>query len=136
VLLLNTSPDPIQATITVPTQPAGLGSFRSFTSSNNNLWQGATVLVTNQTARATVPGYGIATLYGVAPPRLQVAQASQGRINLSWSPASVGFKLQRATGLAAGDWQMDTNAATISGGFASVIETPPANPTFYRLILP
>jgi len=136
VVLLNTSPDPIQATITVPTQPAGLGSFRSFTSSNNNLWQGAIVPVTNQTARATVPGYGIATLYGVAPPRLQVAQASQGRINLSWSPASLGFRLQRATGLAAGDWQIDTNAVTISGGVASVIETPLASLTFYRLILP
>ena len=136
VVLLNTGPDPIQAMITVPAQPAGLGWFHSFTSSNNNLWQTSSIPVTNQTAKATVPGYGVATLYGVAPPRLQVARANQGSINLSWSPASVGFKLQRATGVAPGGWQMDTNAVTTSGGVASVTEIPSANPTFYRLILP
>ena len=65
-----------------------------------------------------------------------MAQANQGSINLSWSPASVGFKLQRATGVAPGDWQMDNNPVTISGGVASVIEIPSASPAFYRLILP
>ncbi len=136
VVLLNTSPDPIQATINVPAQPAGLGSFRSFTSSNNGLWQTSGVVVTNQAAQATVPGYGITTLYGVAPPRLQVAKANQRNISLSWSQALVGFRLQRATAVGPADWQMDTNALTISDGVASVVEIPFASAAFYRLILP
>jgi O-glycosyl hydrolase len=136
VVLLNTSPDPIQAMLTVPAQPARLGSFRSFTSSNNDLWQSSIIPITNEAVKATVPGYGITTLYGVAPPTLQVAQDNQGDVILSWSPASVGFKLQRATDLFAGDYQMDTNTVTVSGGVASVAEARSGSPAFYRLILP
>jgi len=136
VVLLNTRPDPIQATIEVPSQPTGLGSFRTYTSSNNSLWQSSDIPVTNLTASATVPGYGIVTLYGVAPPRLQVVEADAGRIHLSWAQASVGFKLQRATGVAVGDWQLDTNPVAIADGVGSVTETPPTSPAFYRLLLP
>ena len=136
VVLLNTGPDPIQAMISLPAQPARIGSFRSFTSSNNNLWQSSSIPITNQTARPTVPGFGITTLSGVAPPTLQVAQTNQGGIMLTWSPASVGFKLQRATDLSVGDYQMDTNPVTISGGVASVAEARSGRPAFYRLILP
>ncbi len=136
VILLNTGSAALQATLSLPTQPAGIGSLQSFTSGNNDLWRAGSVTVTNRTATVTVPGYGIATLYGVAPPVLSAGLDGAGRLRLSWSPAGPGFKLQRATSLSPVNWQMETSAVTVSNGVATVTAVPGSGAALYRLVLP
>jgi hypothetical protein len=135
-VLLNTRSNAISVTLNLPAQPANISVLRSFTSSQNSLWQSASLNVTNQAVQVTVPGYGIVTLYGVAPPRLNARTDAQGRINLYWMPASVGFRVQTATGLNPASWQMDASPITLSNGVASVSLPPAAGATFYRLVLP
>ncbi len=136
VVLLNTGANALQTTINLAAQPAGITSLRTFTSSNNNLWKASSVPVSSNSATVTVPGYGITTLFGVAPPALQASAAAPGSVWLSWSPAALGFQLQRSTNLASGLWRLDPTPVTFSNAVAAALATPPANPTFYRLMLP
>ena len=137
IILLNTSPDPIPVTLTVPPQPPGIPSFHAFTSSDGNFWKGSTVPVRSAAAAVTVPGYGVVTLYGVSPPVLRATLAAPGRLGLSWEQAGAGLILQSCPSLtASASWANDTNTSVITNGVASVSTTISAGPRFYRLVLP
>ncbi len=134
VVLLNTSEASIAATLHVPAAP-GLESFRAFTSSNTNYWQSSAVGLGSGTAAVTVPGYGVVTLYGAAPPRLNVTQSGPETVTLSWTQAAAGFVLQSAATLAPASWLADTNSVGISNNLATV-NAPINAGRFYRLMLP
>jgi len=135
VVLLNTSATPLTAVINVPSTPQ-IQSFRVFTSSNSSLWQSSVTTITNGTIAATVPGYGVVTLYGVAPPILKVGMQSPEILLLSWTQAATGFLLQSSATLTPlADWLADTNALVISNNLATV-NTPIVASRFYRLVLP
>lgn len=137
VVMLNTSPDPLSATIAVPAQPPGITSFRAYTSSAANYWQSSTVPVTDGKAAVVAPGYGVVTLYGVAPPVLKARLSAPGRLALSWGQAAADFVLQSAPDLSpSGSWTNDTNAWVIADGVATVNAAITPSPRFYRLILP
>jgi hypothetical protein len=135
VVLLNTSTNSLTAIINVPSEP-GIRSFRTFTSSNSNLCESSVVTVSSGTATASVPGYGVVTLYGVAPPILNVAMAAPRTVALFWAQAAVGFVLQSTATLSPpANWLADTNTQVISNNLATVC-TAVAASHFYRLVLP
>jgi O-glycosyl hydrolase len=135
VVLLNASSNALNTTINVPATPA-IRSFRAFTSSNSNYWQPSVAVISNGTATAAVPGYGVVTLYGVAPPILNVTMGVPGTAALSWSQAAVGFVLQSAATLAPPvTWLADTNTVVTSNNVATVNAAMTAG-RFYRLVLP
>jgi O-glycosyl hydrolase len=72
VVLINSSNSPIQAVINSPAQPAGIPSWQTFTSSSGSYWQISTTSITNGYANVSIPGYGVVTLYGVAPSGLRL----------------------------------------------------------------
>jgi O-glycosyl hydrolase len=135
VVLLNASAAPLDATINVPAAP-GIQLFRAFTSSNTNYWQPSSAGLSSETAVLSVPGYGVVTLYGVAPPRLSVTRGGPETVALSWMQAAVGFALQ-STGTLTPPiiWLADTNEPIISNNVAAVNSTTIAS-RFYRLVLP
>lgn len=135
VVLLNSSSNGLTATLNVPSTPK-IQSFRVFTSSNSNLWQSSVTTITNGATTVSVPGYGVVTLYGVAPPVLKVGMQNPTTLFLSWTQAAVGFLLQSSTTLVPPpDWLVDTNALTISNNLA-MVNTPITASRFYRLVLP
>ncbi len=135
VVLINTSPAALPAVINVPGTPE-IKSLRTFSSSNSSYWQNSVVGISNGTTAVPVPGYGVVTLYGVAPPVLDVAIDSPGTAALSWSQASVGFVLQSATTLAPpNNWLADANVPVISNNVSTVSAVTDTS-RFYRLVLP
>ena len=137
IVALNTSSNSVAASVRLPSQPAGMTSLRAFTSSSDGYWQAADLAITNGTVALVVPGYAVATLYGVAPPALQAKLDGPGSLLLSWPRATVGYILQSSSspGGAAG-WKPDTNALSIAGGVATVSLDVTASPRFFRLVLP
>jgi hypothetical protein len=93
VVIINSSNSPAQATINSPAQPVGIASWQTFTSSNGSYWQTSTNTITNGSAIVSVPGYGVVTLYGQAPPILSAAPAGEGLLNLFWPPSANGLLL-------------------------------------------
>jgi hypothetical protein len=78
----------------------------------------------------------VVTLYGVAPPILNVTMGAPGTAALSWSQAAVGFVLQSAATLAPPvTWLADTNTVVTSNNAATVNAAMTAG-RFYRLVLP
>jgi hypothetical protein len=135
--MLNTSPDPLSAAIAVPAQPPGITLFRAYTSSATNYWQSSTVPVTGGKAAVGVPGYGVVTLYGVAPPLLSARLSGPERLALSWGHAAVGFVLQSASSLTpTPGWANDTNTCVVADATATVTVAAAGKPRFYRLVLP
>ena len=135
VVVLNTSASPINAAIHVPSSPE-IQSFRAYTSSSSNLWQSSVTTITNGTATVAVPGYGVVTLHGVAPPALKVGMQTPNSVILSWAQAAAGFLLQSAATLTPPiNWLADTNDPVISNNVASVSVATTAR-QFYRLALP
>jgi len=136
LVLLNTSASSMTTSVQVPTSPFAVSALRAFTSRNGELWQSSTVPVSNDVASVVVPGYGVCTLYGVAPPRLTATRAA-GEIHLTWSQAGLGFQL-RSTGpvLSPGSWVTVTNTPAITDGVASL--TLPIGPgaRYFRLTSP
>ena len=137
VVMLNTSPDPLSATIAVPAQPPGIASFHTYTSGAANFWQTSTVPVISASATVGVPGYGVVTLYGVAPPLLSARLSGPERLALSWGHAAVGFVLQSASSLTpTPGWANDTNTCVVADAIATVTIAAAGKPRFYRLVLP
>ncbi len=137
VVLLNTSSNALTATINVPSQPFVVSSFKAFTSKDADLWRASGVGVTNGAARVVVPGYGVATLYGVAAPVLTAAYQPTNQLRLTWGQASLGFKLQASTNLTSSTvWTTLTNTPAITNGLATVNVPINATRRCYRLILP
>jgi glucuronoarabinoxylan endo-1,4-beta-xylanase len=141
VVLINATNSPIQAVVNSPAAPAGIASWQTFTSSNGSYWQPSTNIITNGEATVSVPGYGVVTLYGVAPPRLTGTLTADGQLNLLWPPTANGFLLQSTTNLASPDsWTSLNNRQIATNGFSngltSVTISLNNGPTFYRLAQP
>jgi len=64
VVLVNKSPDPRPAAVTVPADFAGAKSFHAVTSSNGKLWQESDLAPAEGKLSLTIPGYGVVTLSG------------------------------------------------------------------------
>jgi hypothetical protein len=141
VVLINSTNTPVQAVINSPAQPAGIASWQTFTSSSGSYWQISTNTITNGSANVSIPGYGVVTLYGLAPPALSAVLATNGQLNLEWPPSANGFLLQSTTNLASisswsnvGPSQITTNG--LSNGLVSVTVLQNGGPHFYRLMSP
>lgn len=63
-VLVNSSASPQTVSVRLPATPGGITSVQTFTSSNGALWQTGTASVSGGSVSITVPGYGVATLYG------------------------------------------------------------------------
>ena len=65
VVLINSNATAQSVTVNVPTTLGfAISSFSAFTSSNNSYWQSSTLAVSQNRVTLTIPGYGVATLYG------------------------------------------------------------------------
>jgi O-glycosyl hydrolase len=135
-VLINTTSNAVSASIALTNVPFNLSSFRTFTSSDTNLWNASSVGVTNSTAMVDVPGFGVVTLYGVAQPRLGAANLGNGQMALSWH-AGVGFVLQStSTLIPAAPWSNIANVEPITNDTAVVTVSTAQSAQFYRLMLP
>lgn len=134
VVLLNSGSSPLSTTIALPSQPPGLSQLRVFTSSDSAYWQAATVPVAGGSITVSLPGYGVATLYGTSPATLTARLAGPDTVVLSWPRANAGFALQFASSLVPPVvWATDTNSVSLSGGLGTVIEPIVSRGRFYRL---
>jgi hypothetical protein len=141
IVLINSTNNPVQAVVNSPAQPAGIASWQTFTSSSGSYWQVSTNAITNGQAVVSIPGYGVVTLYGMAPPALSGRLASNGQINLFWPPSANGFQLQSTTDLASStSWtDVESSQMTTNGVFNGLVGVSVAwngGPVFYRLALP
>jgi hypothetical protein len=141
IVLINSTNSPVQAVINSPAQPAGIVMWQTFTSSSGSYWQISTNTITNGSANVSIPGYGVVTLYGLAPPALGAMLIANGQLNLFWPPSANGFLLQSTTNLASispwtnvGTSQITTNGLT--NGLVSVTVRQNGAPHFYRLMSP
>jgi len=141
VVIINASNSPVQAVINSPAEPAGITSWQTFTSSSGSYWQTSTNMITDGNANVSIPGYGVVTLYGMAPPMLSAAPAGNGFLNLFWPPSANGFLLQSTTNLtSSSSWtnvassQVTTNSLT--NGSVSMTVRQNAEGAFYRLAQP
>jgi O-glycosyl hydrolase len=140
VVLINATNTPVPAVVNSPAQPLGIRSWQAFTSSNGSYWQSSITGITNGQATVEVPGYGVVTLYGMAPPRLAAALTAGGQPNLAWPPSANGFQLQSTTNLNVPWTAVGVGLITLNGlsnGLvnATVVETnTPA--MFFRLAQP
>jgi len=64
VVLINTSDTAVEAVVQVPSDPTGIQSFDVRTSSENSYWQASSATVSSDQVSVTVPGFGVATLWG------------------------------------------------------------------------
>ncbi len=65
-VLVNASPSSQTVNVQLPSFPANISQLSSYTSSDNSLWQAASVAVSNNVATVTVPAYGVMTLFGTS----------------------------------------------------------------------
>jgi hypothetical protein len=139
VVLINATNAPVRAVVNSPAQPAGITSWQTFTSSNGAYWQTSTTGIINGQAMVNVPGYGVVTLYGMAPPWLTAAITPGPQLSLSWPPSANGFQLQSTTNLnspwtAVGAGQIMLNG--LSNGLVNATVVVTNAPMFYRLAQP
>ena len=139
VVLINATNTPVQVVVNSPAQPAGITAWQTFTSSSGSYWQSSTTGITNRQATVTVPGYGVVTLYGMAPPRLNAVLTAGGQLSLAWPPSANGFQLQFTTNLnstwtAVGNGQISPNG--LSNGLVNVTLVGASGPLFLRLAQP
>jgi hypothetical protein len=139
VVLINTTNTPVQAVVNSPALPVGIQSWQTFTSSSGSYWQTSITGITNGQATVTVPGYGVVTLYGMAPPRLVAALTATGQLSLSWPPSANGFQLQATTNLNS-DWTAVSTGQIfpngLSNGLVNVTLLGASGPLFLRLVQP
>jgi O-glycosyl hydrolase len=141
IVLINSTNIPIPAVIKSPAQPIGIAFWQTFTSSDGSYWKTSTNTIANGTATVSIPGYGVVTLYGMAPPTLTATLAANGLLNLAWPPSANGYRLQSTTNLASdGSWttvaanQITTNG--LSNGLVSLTIHQHGGLEYYRLALP
>jgi O-glycosyl hydrolase len=136
-ILINSTPNALQATITLTNLPFSLATFRTYTSSDTNYWRSGSTQITNSTASVNVPGYGVVTLYGVAQPRLGAVSLGNSQLALTWPQAGVGFMLQSTSNLSPTTiWTPLTNSGSITNDIASVMLPAAQSAQYYRLFLP
>jgi hypothetical protein len=141
IVLINATNSPAQATINSPAQPAGITSWQTFTSSDGSYWQASTNAIANASAVVSVPGYGVVTLYGMAPPVLSAASAGNGALNLFWPPSANGFLLQSTTNIASSSsWANVANGLIttngLTNGLVSATIVQSGGSAYYRLAQP
>ncbi|HEX4121733.1 MAG TPA: hypothetical protein VH619_14015 [Verrucomicrobiae bacterium] len=139
IVLINATNTPVQAVVNSPAQPAGITSWQTFTSSAGSYWQISSNTITNGHANVNVPGYGVVTLYGMAPPQLSASLLASGQINLAWPPSANGFQLQTSTNLNSPWINVASGAVTITGlsnGLVSATFLPTNSAMFLRLMQP
>jgi O-glycosyl hydrolase len=139
VVLINATNTSVQAVVNTPAQPSGITTWQTFTSSNGSYWQAGTSGITNGQASVTVPGYGVVTLYGMAPPRLTGALTAGKQLSLAWPPSANGFQLQSTTNLNSSWRNVPSGQVTIVGlssGLVSATITTTNSPVFFRLMQP
>jgi len=139
VVLINETNTPVQALVNSPAQPVGIMSWQTFTSSNGSYWQTSTTGITNGHAAVNIPGYGIVTLYGMAPPLLTASLTPGRQLNLSWPPSANGFQLQSATNLDSPWTALAAGQITVNGlsnGLVDATVVVTNAPMFYRLAQP
>jgi hypothetical protein len=139
IVLINATNTPVPAVVNSPAQPAGIKSWQTFTSSNGSYWQTSITAITNGQATVNIPGYGVVTLYGMAPPRLSATGTAGGQLNLFWPPSANGFQLQSTTNLnfpwtAVNGGQITPNG--LSNGLVNVTVAEMNAATFFRLAQP
>lgn len=141
LVIINASNSPVQTVINSPPKPAGIASWQTFTSGNGSYWQFSTNPVSNGSVSIIIPAYGVVTLYGVAPPLLSAAMATNGLLSFFWPPTAGGYLLQSTTNLSStstwspvGSSQLSSNG--LVNGLISETVMPNAESTFYRLKSP
>jgi hypothetical protein len=137
LVLLNTSSNALPASVATPADPRGINAWQSFTSSASALWQSNTVPIVNGTATLTVPGYGVVTLYGVAPPILRGSITPTGDLNLCWAAFAGDFHLETTPSLNTGaSWSTVSNTPVTNNGVLNVVTEIAGQSRFYRLANP
>jgi hypothetical protein len=139
VVLINATNTPVQSVVNSPAQPEGITTWQTFTSSDGNYWQTGTRGITNSQAGVTVPGYGVVTLYGMAPPQLTGALTVGRQLSLSWPPSANGFQLQSTTNLNSRWSNVPSQQSTIIGlsnGLARATIATTNSLVFFRLTQP
>jgi O-glycosyl hydrolase len=124
VVLINSSNSPVQAVINSPAQPAGIPFWQTFTSSNGSYWQTSTAPIANGSANVSVPGYGVVTLYGVAPSGLSLTWNNPAPI--TYGTALSSNQLNATANVPGTLVYMPTNGTVLEPGTnaLSVIFTP------------
>ncbi len=139
IVLINATNTPVRAVVNSPAQPAGITSWQTFTSSNGSYWQISNSMITNGQAAVNVPGYGVVTLYGMAPPPLSASLHASGQLSLAWPPSANGFQLQTTTNLNSPWINVGSEQVTINGlsnGLVRATFLPTNSQAFFRLMQP
>jgi O-glycosyl hydrolase len=136
VVLVNSSNTPVQAVINSPALPAGIPLWQTFTSSSGSYWQISTTVISNGAANVTIPGYGVVTLYGVAPPFIQSAQQSGNSFTFTWSAAQYQmYQIQYTADLTQNVWTDLGGPITATNSTATASDSISNSQKFYRVVL-
>jgi hypothetical protein len=136
VVLINSSNSPVQAVINSPALPAGIAWWQTFTSRSGSYWQNSTIAVTNGAANVSIPGYGVVTLYGVAPPVIQSDGQSGNLFVFTWSAAATQmYQVQFTTNLAQNAWTDLGSPIAATNSTASAFDAMSNSQKFYRVVL-
>jgi O-glycosyl hydrolase len=136
VVLINSSNNPVLAVINSPAQPAGISLWQTFTSSSGSYWQISANTITNGAANVSIPGYGVVTLYGIAPPVIQSTGQSGNSFTLTWSTAAAQmYQIQRTTNLAQNAWINSGSPIIATNSTATASEIISNSQEFYRVVL-
>ena len=93
-VMINSGSAAATASLAVPTYPANIASFQTYTSSNNSYWQASTTGISGGAASISLPGYSVVTL---------VANTSPAFINAAATPISTIGTSYSFTFLASGN---------------------------------
>ena len=125
VVLVNPTGSTVSTTVQVPSYPRGLASFQCAVSSDGSYWQTSRVTVNDGQAVVAVPGYGVATLYGVglnpdassAVGVPTVSRGTDGRCQIVFhrdaARLELSFVVEASNELTTGAW---TSLATSTAG--------------------
>jgi O-glycosyl hydrolase len=84
-VLINSSSSAATASVTVPSYPANIMSYESFTSSNGSYWQPAALTISAGKVGVALPAYGVVTLCANTPAKITSGAPSSGTTAGSYS---------------------------------------------------
>ncbi len=125
LVLVNPSANPVAATIPLPATPRGLVALQAYVSSDGSYWQTSRLAAANGAVALTIPGYGVATLFGVglnadgssAVGTPAAGTATDGRLQIVFqrdtTRPELSYVVEGRDDLAAGAWLA---VATSTGG--------------------
>ena len=124
-MLVNPAPSAVTVTAQMPTYPPALSSFQANVSSGGSYWRGSRRLVKDGQVVLTVPGPGVATLYGVglnadassAVGVPAISRGGNGQLQMVFirdrSRDELSYVVEASDSLGASDW---TAMAMSTGG--------------------